>query len=161
MLYDAISKGRVYKNQSVINYPTGAKKNYGELAIICAPSWEKSLQFINNPMNRWYLNGYKRYSMQTKYRQKIGSKNVIEAKLQTVKKVFNANPISKDMTLAVGTMLENATENGYSLIYDISYWNEIWFQYRKTINAEKMTEGYTNFFFTRFNDPAFNKYMLD
>ena len=69
MLYDAISKGRVYKNQSVINYPTGAKKNYGELAIICAPSWEKSLQFISSPMNRWYLNGYKRYSMQTKYRQ--------------------------------------------------------------------------------------------
>ena len=55
MLYDAISKGRVYKNQSVINYPIGAKKNYGELAIICAPSWKKSLQFINNPINRWYL----------------------------------------------------------------------------------------------------------
>lgn len=158
MLYDAISKGRVYRNQSVINYPIGAKKNYGELAIICAPSWEKSLQFINNPMNHWYLNGYKRYSMQTKYRQKIGSKNVIEAKLQTVKKVFNSNPISKDMTLAVGSMFENATERGYSMIYDISYWNEIWFQYRKTINAEKMTEGYTNFLFTRFNDPAFDKY---
>ena len=28
MLYDAISKGRVYKNQSVINYPTGAKKKF-------------------------------------------------------------------------------------------------------------------------------------
>ena len=158
MLYDAISKGRVYKNQSVINYPIGAKKNYGELAIICAPSWKKSLQFINNPINRWYLNGYKRYSMQTKYRQKIGSKNVIESKLQTVKKVFNSNPISKDMTLTVGTMFDNAAERGFSMIYDISYWNEIWFQYRRTINAEKMTEGYTNFLFTRFNDPTLDNY---
>ena len=121
MLYNDITPGKVYKNQQIFNYPTGVKKGVGELAIICAPTWKASLDFIANDVNRWYMNGYKRYYTPTKYATRIGNKTIKELRLQTIKTEFNDHPISKELALISNqTQLTSNTNKKYSIIYDIS-----------------------------------------
>ena len=159
MLYNDITPGKVYKNQQIFNYPTGVKKGVGELAIICAPTWKASLDFIANDVNRWYMNGYKRYYTPTKYATRIGNKTIKELRLQTIKTEFNDHPISKELALISNqTQLTSNTNKKYSIIYDISYWNELWLKYHKKTSAEFIANEYTDLLLSKIGDPSFDGY---
>ena len=144
MLYADIASNKVYKNQQVFNYPIGSKKGYGEIVFVCAPTWKASLDFIANGINRWVMNGYKRYYTPTKYYTRIGNKNIKELRLQTVKKDYSEHDVSKELTLVTHTQYTNSLERKYSLVYDVSYWNELWLKYHKKLSAEVIVTEYTN-----------------
>lgn len=159
MLFADITSGRVYKNQQVFNYPTGVRKGYGEIAFICAPTWKSSLDFISSDLNRWVMNGYKRYYIPTKYYRKIGTRLVKELRYQTTKQVYFDAPISNTLTLTLNTSYSNALDRKYSMIYDFSYWNEVWLKYHKTTtSAEAIVTDYVDLLMTEVNNPEIKDY---
>ena len=158
MLFADITSGRVYKNQQVFNYPTGVRKGYGEIAFICAPTWKLSIEFISSDLNRWVMNGYKRYYIPTKYYRRIGTKLVKELRYQTTKQVYFDAPISNTLTLTLNTSYANALDRKYSMIYDFSYWNEVWLKYHKTTSAEAIVTDYVDLLMTEVNNPEIKDY---
>ncbi len=153
MLYEAITIGRVYKNQKMINFPKGDPFGYGYSVILDGPSYAEGLSLINDPIFRWRLSGYKRYLTDFKYHERIGNKNHIENRIALTKQIYNAAPISDTLTLMLTSTAKSLPEKKYNILYDIDYYNEMWFKYRKTINAQMMCEQYTEYFMSKINPP--------
>lgn len=159
MLFSAVAKNRVYKNQNVIPFPKGSPVGRGNLLFLCAPSENSSFSLINNPMMGFSDARYIRYYADTKYSGKIGLRTVKENRLKTVKSSFDDQITNKEMNLILPSKLESVTKPGYNFIYDFGHWNTLYFLYRKNAKVEALCEDYINFLMKNLNRSEFNGYQ--
>ena len=85
MLYNALQMNRVYKSQKDINFPKGDPTGKKNLVFLCTPSFMDSLNLLENPSIRLKECYYTRYTIDTIYRQKIGTKTIRENQIKTEK----------------------------------------------------------------------------
>lgn len=158
MLFNAVAKNRVYKNQNVIPFPKGSPVGKGNLLFLCAPNENYSIEMMNNPKMGFSDSRYIRYYTDTRYAGKIGLRTIKDNRLKAVKQSFDDQITSKEMTLILPAKLESVTSNQYNLIYDFGHWNSLYFTYRKNMKVEMLCKDYIDFLMKHFNSSNFNGY---
>lgn len=158
MQYEALVPGKIYRNQKILYLPKGAKTGFEEAVIICAPTEQSSWDFLNSTLFKWHESHYKRYATTMRYREKIGMKNRVENRVQDIKTRYKNQEISKKLILVPQSTMKTMAEKKYNLVYDISYWNEMWFKYRKVLNAYKMCNEYITFLENKIDAEALKPY---
>lgn len=158
MLFTAVAKNRVYKNQKVIPFPKGSPVGKGNLLFLCSPNEKSSFAFLNAFSTGLTDSRYIRYYTDTRYSGKIGLRTIKENRIKSIRDDFAENVNSRDMTLILPSKLESVTGNSYNLIYGFGYWNELYFRYRKNMKVENLCQEYINFLAKYLNQSAFSGY---
>lgn len=158
MLFTAVAKNRVYKNQGTIPFPKGAPVGRGNLLFLCAPDENSSFSLIKNPTMGLSDARYIRYTADTRYVGKVGNRNIKENRLKVLKDTFAEEFSNSEMNIILPAKLETVIKSNYNLIYDFSHWNRIFFTYRRTGKVEFLCQKYIEFLMKAFNRSEFSSY---
>ena len=159
MLYTAIKRNRVYRSQSTIPFPKGNPIGKGELLFLCEPNREASYAFIAQPKYDLDMSRFLRYTTDTRYKGRIGTKTLNKMMRKELMQEYEATPAAKRVKFIPPNMVEQVVKMKYNLIYDFGMWNELFFSYRrKTVTPDVLCETYIDFLLTYFNKPEFKEY---
>lgn len=158
MLFTAVAKNRVYKNQQTIPFPKGSPVGRGNLLFLCAPKRENSFNILSNTKMGLSDARYIRYFTDTRYTAKIGTRQIKENNLNSVKAEFDSRFGKSDLNLILPSKLETVTKSTYNLIYDFGYWNSLYFKYRKNMKVEMLCKEYIEFLMKYYTRSEFNGY---
>lgn len=165
MLYENYVDLKVYNSQSRISLPRygedadGSQMPMGKGCVIflLTPNIKKSLEVLKDDTIGWSTSMYKNFTMDTYFRRRIGTKNIVANERN---KIANMVKADKDLAMAFQTPLTvktvvNAKRN---LVVDLSRWMDLFFTYYNVMNVKKKAEAFFSLLNELMNSPRFESY---
>lgn len=158
MLFSAVAKNRVYRNQKTIPFPKGTPVGKGNVLFFCTPSMESTISILSNHSMDLSSGKYERYYIDLRYNGKIGNHTVKEIHTRDFPDIVKNSGISKEISMILPSKLESVRASNYSFIYDFGYRNTLFFKYRKNQKAEILCKNYLDYLAKYFNSEIFSGY---
>ncbi len=161
MLFESLQNWKVYNGQSEITFPktnkTTKKVGFGNAVFLIAPNLDKSEEVLKDSVIKLSKSYYKKYTLDTIYKEKIGTKKIIQNKTGDFNKRFKNRDLS-GLSYVNRATLKTVTNSKKNIVVDLSNWMELWFLYRRKASAKMMCEGFLEFFANRLSDSTYEGY---
>ncbi len=158
MLFQAIQPNHTYKSQAVIPFPKGNPQGKNEVLFLLTPSFKESLALISDAVLDFKHSYFNRYSIDTRYHQKIGTKMINQNQISAFKDEFAQSCANSKFAYIPSAMLSATVKKKYNMIVDLGHWNNLYFKNRKVTTRENAITSYLDFIMQKINNPIFTDY---
>ena len=158
MLYRNIRPLILYQGQSYLPLPRGEAQGYDNALFILSPGQSETITELQSDYMRWFLDGYRYYTTDTIFREKIGKKHIIVNMTQVLRRdwantVF-PHPLRRVMPRERLTKLQKSP----NVIVDLGEWIKFYFQYSFKVSIPIIVRNFVAFLAAKVNVEDYARY---
>lgn len=161
MVFANIRTNLIYTSKHRIPLPSADENSEaakGCLLISLAPSQDATFQELKKDYIGWYRGGYKLYTTDSIFREKIGRKRVSINMNATNRKVWNDTSFGHPLKYLPYNMRKSKLADRPNLILDLGTWSEMYFRYSYKVSVPVIIQNYIKFLQSKLNAPDYAEY---
>lgn len=164
MLYENIRPNIIYNGKRFIPLPRAAapngvdetdeeteensarpKNGYGNVLFYLTPSQEDTIVEIQSDYLRWYLGLYKWYTIDSRFREKIGKKRLVVNMNQVIKRDWAKTHFPHPLRYMAPMQRKSLLRKHPNLIVDLGEWSKYYFEYSYKMTIPVIVKNYVKF----------------
>ena len=158
MLYTNIRTSIVYNGQKELPLPKGDTPGYGNALFLLTPNQEASIEEIRRGYMRWYLDGYRHYTTDTYFREKIGKKQIMVNMNGILQREWGNIDFGHTLRLVVPRNRAAMLSRKPNVMVDLGDWIHFYFQYSLKISIPVIVKNFVQFLSNKMRIDAINEY---
>lgn len=158
MLYTNIRPNILYGGQKELPLPRGTTPGYGNAIFMLTPSQSSTIEVLQSDYMRWYLNGYRYYTTDTYFREKIGKKMIMVNMKEVLRRDWEKTQFPHILRLVLPRNRGPMLKKHPNLLVDLGEWTRFYFQYSFKVSIPIIVKNYIQFLAQKLQDESYKEY---
>ena len=158
MLYTNIRPLLLYSSQRTMPLPRGDVPGYGNALFMLTPSQADTVAELQADYMRWFLDGYRWYTTDTYFREKIGRKHIVTNMTQVLRRDWANTVFPHPLKRILPVERKNKLQRQPNVIIDLGEWIKLYFQYSLKVSIPIIVKNFVTFLAEKLANPDYKGY---